>query len=223
LLYSLTVIALTQQCQEVVQLMKVQILDGKCNYITSILLTCSSLQYRWSENIQRSFYNAWKSHHGLKHQTVDNALGFTVDMTSPSSTRDHDVKVLNQSDMNGRLYRLFQRTNSVNYMMFGDSAYQRNTNICSYDIERGTVFNHSMKSVRISVEWNYATTSSMFKILQNKWKLQILNNPNTCRLYTVCVLLKNMHCCLYGNQSSNYFSAILPNDLLELYINQDIR
>jgi len=40
---------------------------------------------RWSEAIQRAFYNGWKSVHGLKHQTVDLAHGFTVDMMGPTS------------------------------------------------------------------------------------------------------------------------------------------
>ena len=38
---------------------------------------------RWSNDVQISFYNGWKSIHGLKHQTVDNALGFTVDVYGP--------------------------------------------------------------------------------------------------------------------------------------------
>ena len=28
---------------------------------------------RWDGTIRRAFYNGWKSIHGLKHQTVDNA------------------------------------------------------------------------------------------------------------------------------------------------------
>lgn len=40
---------------------------------------------RWDETIQRSFYNGWKSIHGLKHQTVNNAYGFTVDMCGPTT------------------------------------------------------------------------------------------------------------------------------------------
>ena len=88
-------------------------------------------------HIQRAFYNAWESTHGLQYQTVDNALGFTVDMTPPSSIRDHDCKLLHQTDINERLNRSFNATVSRNYMMFGDSAYQRNTNISSYNKERG--------------------------------------------------------------------------------------
>ena len=33
--------------------------------------------FRWSNDVQRSFYNGRKSIHSLKHQTVNNALGFT--------------------------------------------------------------------------------------------------------------------------------------------------
>ena len=35
---------------------------------------------RWNPAIQRSFYNSWKSVDGLKHQTVNSAHGFCVDM-----------------------------------------------------------------------------------------------------------------------------------------------
>ena len=35
---------------------------------------------RWDSNIQRAFYNGSKSIHGLKHQTVDLAHGFSLDI-----------------------------------------------------------------------------------------------------------------------------------------------
>jgi len=44
---------------------------------------------RWDQTIQEAFYNGWKSVHGLKHQTVDNAFGCTVDMCGPTSLRVH--------------------------------------------------------------------------------------------------------------------------------------
>jgi hypothetical protein len=49
---------------------------------------------RWDPLIQRAFYNGWKSMHGLKHQTVDNAFGFTVDMYGPTSLRRNDLALL---------------------------------------------------------------------------------------------------------------------------------
>ena len=42
---------------------------------------------RWSDELQRAFYNGWKSIHGLKHQTVDGATGHTWDIYGPTSLR----------------------------------------------------------------------------------------------------------------------------------------
>lgn len=49
---------------------------------------------RWDADIQRAFYNGWKSIHGLKHQTVDDAFGFTEDIEGPCSLRRNDLAVL---------------------------------------------------------------------------------------------------------------------------------
>jgi hypothetical protein len=35
---------------------------------------------RWDDNVQRAFYNGWKSMHGLKHQTRENAFGMCEDL-----------------------------------------------------------------------------------------------------------------------------------------------
>ena len=48
---------------------------------------------RWHCNIQRAFYNRWKSIHGLKHQIVDIASGFTIAMYGPTSVRRNDLKL----------------------------------------------------------------------------------------------------------------------------------
>jgi hypothetical protein len=49
---------------------------------------------RWDPMIQRAHYNGWKSLNGLKHQTVDNAYGFTVDLFGPTSLRRNDLTLL---------------------------------------------------------------------------------------------------------------------------------
>jgi len=46
---------------------------------------------RWNNDIQRAVYNGWKSIHGLKHQTVENALGFTIDVFGPVPLRGNDM------------------------------------------------------------------------------------------------------------------------------------
>ena len=41
-------------------------------------------------------YNGWKSLNGLKHQTVDSAYGFTVDLFGPTSLRRNDLTLLRE-------------------------------------------------------------------------------------------------------------------------------
>lgn len=60
---------------------------------------------RWECNIQRAFYNGWKSIHGLKHQTVDTAHGFTVSMYGPTSVRRNDLKLLGLSQVSKIIIR----------------------------------------------------------------------------------------------------------------------
>ena len=49
------------------------------------------MSYSWSNDVQRSFYNGLKSIHSLKQQTVDNALGFTIDVFGLVSLRCNDM------------------------------------------------------------------------------------------------------------------------------------
>ena len=74
---------------------------------------------RWHPLIQRVFYNAWKSVHGLKHQTVDNAFGMTMDMHGPYSLRKNDLKLLSFSRINAGLREL-QEDAPEQLTMYGD-------------------------------------------------------------------------------------------------------
>jgi hypothetical protein len=57
---------------------------------------------RWDIDIQRAFYNGWKSIHGLKHQTFDLAYGMTADMYGPASLRRNDLYLLRRSSVSER-------------------------------------------------------------------------------------------------------------------------
>ena len=56
--------------------------------------------YCWSNDVQIYFYNGWKSMHGLKHQTLDNALGFTMDIFGPVC---NDMALFRDSEINMRM------------------------------------------------------------------------------------------------------------------------
>lgn len=86
---------------------------------------------RWDATIQRAFYNGWKSVHGLKHQTLDNAYGMTVDMCGPTSLRRNDLRLLAVSNINDRLAAL-QVDDEIDFVAFGDSAYHRKSHLLSY-------------------------------------------------------------------------------------------
>jgi hypothetical protein len=115
-------------------------------YLPALFIDCNCLQgdvvgggpaeaginaARWDERIQRSFYNGWKSVHGLKHQTVDCAYGLTIDIYGPTSLRRNDLTLLRNSNINDRIAAL--QVDSPNQLIiFGDSAYKRQSHITSY-------------------------------------------------------------------------------------------
>ena len=179
---------------------------------------------RWNDNIQRAFYNGWKSIHGLKHQTVDNAFGFTEDMFGPCSLRHNDLILLRESDINMKFKRM--QTGELNqYIIFGDSAYGKDTHLSSYHqrdhlIEDHIKWNKAMKHVRISIEWNYGSTATLFKYVRKKDKLKLLGDSRVSKIYTVATLFRNFHNACYGSQCSMYFNAEMPVDMLSSYVNQ---
>ena len=64
------------------------------------------------------------------------------------------------------------------------------------------MFNDSMSSVRVSVEWLFGDILNYFKFLDFKKNLKIglSSVGKTC---VVCALLQNALTCLYGNQTSD--------------------
>lgn len=63
-------------------------------------------------------------------------------------------------------------------------------------------------------------TGSLFKYVNRPEKLRILASSRVSKVYTVATLLRNFHCCLYGNQTSCYFRLTTPDNMLANYINQ---
>jgi hypothetical protein len=179
---------------------------------------------RWSDTVQRAFYNGWKSVHGLKHQTCDNAWGITVDMAGPTSLRRNDSTVLRLSNINNRM-AFMQEGADEQLVIFGDSAYAPETHIRSYFkvielVQNYQEWNRKMKSVRISIEWNYGFTAAMWQYVGHKEKLKVLKGDFVTHVYTVCTILRNCYVGLYGGQSSVYFDVSMPDDFIDHYITQ---
>ena len=77
-----------------------------------------------------------------------------------------------------------------------------------------------MKRVRVSIEWNYGATASLFRYIGNKGKLSILGHRTIAKIYTVATILRNLNIGYYGCQSSNYFNVALDENFVEKYITQ---
>jgi hypothetical protein len=172
---------------------------------------------RWDEEIQRAFYNGWKSIHGLKHQTFDLAFGMTADLFGPASLRRNDLHLLARSTLNQRLHNLSRLG------AYGDSIYPHLSNILSSwrneaNTPRMIEENNAFKSVRISIEWNYMVTASLFKYLGRYEKLKVLGSNNVSKVYIVATILRNCHVTLYGSITSNYFELVIPFNMFEQYI-----
>jgi hypothetical protein len=190
---------------------------------------------RWDKTIQQAFFNGWKSVHGLKHQTVDIAHGFTIDLFGPTSLRRNDLDLLRESNIHDRIANL-QRGCIYQLKMFGDSAYKVRSHMRSYfsvkdlrasnlyreeEVQAFKAWNYKMKTVRISIEWSYGVTGKLFRYLTNVDKLKLMQSEHVSKVYTVATLFRNFHVALYGGQNANYFNIPRqPASFLECYINQ---
>jgi hypothetical protein len=139
--------------------------------------------------------------------------------------------------MNARLAEL-QRGAETQLTIYGDSIYPRNTHIHSnykrnlvrendllrIDAElarRRRRENIAFSKVRISVEWNYASTSNLFAYFRTTSKLKLMLSSNVAKVYTVGTILRNCHVALYGSETSYYFNLEIPSNMLEMYMNNN--
>ena len=72
------------------------------------------------------------------------------------------------------------------------------------------MFNDSMSSVRVSVEWLFGDILNYFKFLDFKKNLKI-GLSSVGKIYVVCALLRNALTCLYGNNTSDFFELDPPS------------
>ena len=104
--------------------------------------------------------------------------------------------------------------NSEEWCIFGDSAYRHHSRTHSCGVDED--FNGKMKSVRISIKWNYGTTVSLFTVIGMKGKFKVYETASVARIYIMATLFKNSHASFYGNQTMNYFTVVLQEDFLSV-------
>ena len=62
-----------------------------------------------------------KSIHGLKHQTIYSAFGFTINIFGPETARHNDLALLRENDVNNAFRNLQIESNDNQYRTFGDT------------------------------------------------------------------------------------------------------
>ena len=163
--------------------------------------------------IQRAFYTGWKKLHGLKLQSIDLPNGMTFHAYGPISCRHSDSFSFRESRIQTKLAEL-QENEEIKYSMYGDSAYGRGHLICARHqgdnlTPRQIAENKLFSSVRECIEWGYRDIKERWRALDYKKLLRIRNMP-VGKMFAFALLLKNAHCCLNGNQTSNYFDCLPP-------------
>ena len=140
-------------------------------------------------------------------------------MFGPIEGHWHDAFMLGVSGLSAKLRR-FVQPNGEPYVIYGDPAYGITQNIVApfrqaHLADDEQEFNTRMSRVRTCVEWGFGKICQNFAYLDFKKNLKILLQP-VGKYYLVAFILINCHTCLYGSQTTTYFSLEPPP--LETYL-----
>ena len=164
--------------------------------------------------LQRSFYNGWKSLHGIKFQTIALPNGMMFHVWGPASCRHNDNYTLQHSNIQQVLSNI-QLNQPLKYVVYGDSAYwsdefiksrHRDEEMC----DTKKLENASMSKCRQTVEWDYGLVGSLWKRIFFKKNLK-LREQSVCNMTLFCMLITNAYVTMNGSQSSVFFTCMPPS------------
>ncbi|KAG2193789.1 hypothetical protein INT47_009931 [Mucor saturninus] len=159
-------------------------------------------------------YNGHVRYHGLKYQGIVTHDGITVSLSGPFAGAMHDQAVMVSSGIMDDLRKCLdpRETGGELYAIYGDPAYVE-SDILIKPFRTGAQMhrldkeaNYVMSKLRIIVEWEFGHVANLFAFLK-------------CALfYKIATLMKNIHICVNGGQSSSYFGISPPT--LEEYMDE---
>jgi nuclease HARBI1 len=165
--------------------------------------------------IQRSFYNGWKSQHGIKFQSISLPNGMDCHIFGAVSLRHNDLYTLSESEIVAKLRQL-QAHEEYQYVIYGDSAYNviNDTHLRSkHSHENKTPLeileNTTMSACRESIEWNFGSTKKLWAYLEFAPGLK-LRHSAIGNIFLVASILRNAHTCLNGNITCVHFDCLPP-------------
>jgi hypothetical protein len=164
--------------------------------------------------IQMAFYSGYKKCHGVKYQTLELPNGLCMDLYGPISFRRNDIEVCDESHLNEKLEELSADLEKQ-YKVYCDGIFTTETHMLSKHVGETTraerYENGVMTKIRIANEWAYGITENLFTMLKFSNGLQIRRNFEHSYYYVTATILRNAHCCLCGNQISQYFDCVPPS------------
>jgi nuclease HARBI1 len=133
----------------------------------------------------------------------------------PESCRHNDLTTLVLSGINEKVVELLSDS-QVQYVMYGDSAYihVRDSHVLTrFSGENLTPFeialNRALSACRETVEWDYGNIQRLWSAVTFKATLRSRASP-VGDMFLLAMILTDAHCCLYGNQTSEYFHMLPP-------------
>ena len=167
---------------------------------------------RYHPLLQRSFYNGWKSVHGIKWQTIGLPNGMLFHVWGPVSCRHNDNYTLNHSEIINQIKEI-QAHDVIKYVIYGDSAYWCDDFIKSRHrdnlTERLVLENDTMSKCRQAVEWDYGLIGSLWKKILFKRTLK-LREQSVAKITLFAMLMTNAYVCMNVSQTSMYFNCMPP-------------
>jgi nuclease HARBI1 len=182
-------------------------------------------------DIQHQHYNGHKRQHALKYQGIIASNGIFLEMFGPCLGRDHDARLLHESNLLERLERLPKPLSygqdgpedhlDLPFCLYGDPAYPLSETLLkprhgarlSFNDK---LFNYAMSRARQAVEWGFGLVIGQWAFVDFK-KNQKIGLQQVGKMYLVTVLLSNIKNCIEPNLVSTYFGIGPPE--LEDYLN----
>ncbi|XP_066913329.1 uncharacterized protein [Clytia hemisphaerica] len=161
---------------------------------------------------QRVVYNGHKRIHAIKFQSLVTPNGMIAQLHGPFEGKKHDSSMLVESGLYNQLMNNSFSPNGDILCIYGDPAYPLRAHLQRpFQGARLTplqsLFNKSMSSVRVSVEWVFGDIVNYFKFLDYKKNLKLGLSP-IGKMYLVCGLLHNARTILYDNTTAKYFNYV---------------
>ena len=181
-------------------------------------------------NQQAGAYNTYYGFHNIGFQGITAPDGMILQLSGPHAGSDNDLNMLADSGSLHQIRDALQATGMQHMQV--DLVADKIYNIAADGLasirlnpvgEEEVAEDTAASKIRIPVEWSFGKIKLHFPFINTLLAMKI-NQRAVGKYVRVCALMTNIHTCLYGCESSVYFSSeghlVLPPNLEE-YMSTD--